>query len=534
MAATSSASRGPLVTMREAPFNLADLSRTQAIRWPAQVALTFEGKHTTYVALDARATQVANGLRAIASGPGTRVAVLAKNADQFFELLFGAAKAGQVLVPVNWRLAPAEAAYILNDAVAEVLFVSEEFFPLVTQIQAALPALRQVIACSGQHPEWESYTTWRERQDATDSAVAVTGSDVVVQLYTSGTTGHPKGVQLTHANLLVALAGSDEYYPCTPADVSLVCFPQFHVAGVMFGLIGLYMGARTLITREPVPAEILRLIPAERVTITGFVPAVILFLLQTPGCQQTDFSSLRRIGYGAAPIPLDLLTSAMATFQCAFVHVYGMTEAPGAVSVLSPEDHLLDSGPRLRSCGKPSATLSGLRIVDRAGLDVPTGEVGEIVLRSEQVMLGYWNQPEATASAIQDGWFHTGDAGYLDADGYLYLHDRIKDLIISGGENIYPAEVESALFGHPAVADVGVIGVPDARWGEAVKAVVVRQPDASVTEAELIAYCRERIAHYKAPKSVDFTDALPRNASGKILKRELRAPYWADRERQVN
>ena len=516
------------------PTNLAELSRAMAAQWPKRVALTFEGRHTTYTALNQHANQVANGLRAMNPATGTRVAVLAKNADHFYELLFGAAIAGQVLVPVNWRLAPPELAYILNDSQTEALFVGEEFFPVVDQIHSQLPALKQVLAFSSAHPDWEAYVPWRERQAAIDSEVDVAAADVALQLYTSGTTGHPKGAQLTHRNLMVALAGTADYRPCTAADVNLACMPQFHVAGCNFGLFGLYGGARTVIMREPVPTEILRLIPAERVTITNAVPALLLFLLQAPGCRETDFSSLRLIVYGAAPIPLDLLETALATFQCDFEHVYGMTEATGIVTMLAPADHDPNGGARMRSCGKPVATITGLRIVDGEDVEVPVGQVGEIVLRSDQVMLGYWNQPEATAEAIRDGWFHTGDAGYLDADGYLYIHDRVKDMIISGGENIYPAEVESALFGHPAVADVDVIGVPDERWGEAVKAVVVQQPGVEVTEVELIAYCRERIAHYKAPKSVDFADTLPRNAAGKILKRELRAPYWQAHERQVN
>ncbi|HEY7910259.1 MAG TPA: AMP-binding protein, partial [Thermomicrobiales bacterium] len=332
----------------------------------------------------------------------------------------------------------------------------------------------------------------------------------------------------------IMLAVSDDYYPCTAEDINLACMPQFHAAGMLVGLAGLYAGARNLIMRESVPAEILRLIPAERVTITLFVPALLLFLLQTPGCRETDFSSLRWILYGASPIPLDLVRQAMETFKCDFAQVYGLSETTGTATFLPPADHDPAGSPRMRSCGKPVRALTGMRIVDTDGVEVPCGEVGEIVLRSGQVMKGYWNLPEATAGAIRDGWFYTGDAGYLDADGYLYIHDRVKDMIVSGAENIYPAEVESALFGHPAVADVGVIGVPDERWGEAVKAVVVLKPQTAATEAELIAYCRDRIARYKAPKSVEFADSLPRNPSGKILKRVLRAPYWEGRERQVN
>jgi acyl-CoA synthetase (AMP-forming)/AMP-acid ligase II len=309
--------------------------------------------------------------------------------------------------------------------------------------------------------------------------------------------------------------------------------PQFHIAGSVLGLLGLNRGARTVILRETAPAEILRLIPSERVTVTFLVPALLLFMLQTPGCQEVDFSSLRRIVYGASPIAVDVLRAALTTFTCDFCHLYGLTETTGVVTCLPPEEHALTDSPRLRSCGKPLSNAE-IRVVDPDDVELRPGYVGEIVVRSPQNMHGYWNRPEATAATIRDDWLHTGDAGYVDADGYLYIHDRVKDMIISGGENVYPAEVENVLFGHPAVADAAVIGVPDPRWGEAVKAVVVLQATSPATEAELIAYCRERIAHYKAPKSVDFVASLPRNPSGKVLKRVLRAPYWAGHERQVN
>ena len=515
------------------PTDLTDLVRSQAALRPDAVASTFDGRHTTYAELDQRASRVANGLRAIVPHAEARVAVLAKNTDTFHELWFGATKARDVLAPVNWRLAPPEIAYVVNDARAAVLFVDEAFFPVIEQILPELTTVRLVIALTGDRPGWEPYSAWRDRQDATDPGLTIAPDDVAVQFYTSGTSGHPKGVQLTHANFLAELGSADEYFPCTPGDVVLACMPLFHLSGSIVSLFTLHGGARAVIMREPVPAEILRLIPAEGVTETLFVPALILFLLQTPGCQETDFSSLRRIMYGASPIPRDLLREAMATFGCDFVQVYGLTETSGVVAALSPEDHLANDGAHLGSCGKPTS-VAEIRVVDGAGREVPTGDVGEIVVRSPLVMRGYWNLPEATAATIRNGWLHTGDAGYFDADGYLYVHDRVKDMIISGGENISPAEVESALFGHPAVADVGVIGVPDKRWGEGVKAVVVLKPGATADEAELIAYCRDRIAHYKCPKSVDFADALPRNPSGKILKRVLRAPYWEGRERQVN
>jgi long-chain acyl-CoA synthetase len=285
--------------------------------------------------------------------------------------------------------------------------------------------------------------------------------------------------------------------------------------------------------RDPDPAAILRLIPEYRVTKAFFVPALILFLLQVPQCAETDFSSLELIVYGASPAPIDLVRKAVKVFGCGLAQVYGLTETTGAITYLGPEIHSAGDPERLKSCGQAMNGVE-LRVVDGAGREVATGDVGEVVCRSPQVMLGYWNQSEATNRAIRNGWFHTGDAGYLDKDGYLYIYDRVKDMIISGGENIYPAEVENALFSHPAVADVAVIGVPDEKWGEAVKAFVVKKPGTEVSAEDLIIFARERIAGYKVPRSIDFVDTLPRNPTGKILKRELRKPYWAGRERQVH
>jgi acyl-CoA synthetase (AMP-forming)/AMP-acid ligase II len=494
--------------------------------------MTFEGRETTYGQLDRRASRVANGIRATCTATQARVAVLDKNSDLFYELLFGAAKARDVLVAVNWRLAPPEVAYIVNDAEAEILFVGEEYVQIVEQLRPELRTVKQVVILSGCHPEWEGYAQWRDRQSGADPHLETPGDDVAIQVYTSGTTGHPKGAQHTHDTLMAILPATREWFPCTTESVMLSCLPQFHGAGSIFGLIPLFAGGRLVITREVDTAEILRLIPAEGVTCAFLVPAILLFLLQTPGCQETDFSSLRLIAYGASPIPFDLLREAMATFACAFAQVYGLTES-GIVTHLPPEDHDVAGTGRMRSCGK-SLGNAQIKIVGEDGVELPRGQVGEIVACTPQLMKGYWRLPEATAASLRDGWLYTGDAGYFDEDGYLYIHDRVKDMIISGGENVYPAEVESALFGHPGVADVAAIGVPDERWGESVKAAVVRTPGVEVGEAELIAYARERIAHYKAPKSVDFVDALPRNPTGKILKRVLRAPYWEGRERQVN
>jgi acyl-CoA synthetase (AMP-forming)/AMP-acid ligase II len=324
-----------------------------------------------------------------------------------------------------------------------------------------------------------------------------------------------------------------EWNRWTPEDVSLVAMPSFHIGGVGYGVWGLYGGARLVIVSEFDPADALEIIEREGVTKTFMVPAAIRMCVQHPKAADTDFSKLDYVMYGASPIPLDLLREALATFQCGFVQLYGMTETTGAATYLPPQDHDVNGNERMRSAGKPYPGVR-LKIVDDENRELPVREVGEICIYSPANMLGYWNLPEATRNTLIDGFIHTGDAGYLDEDGYVYVHDRVKDMIVSGGENIYPAEVESALFGHPAIADVAVIGVPDERWGEAVKAIVVCKPGMSASADEIIGYARSRIAGFKCPKTVDFIAELPRNPSGKILKRDLRKPYWEGRDRQVN
>jgi long-chain acyl-CoA synthetase len=511
-----------------------DIVRRNAAARREAVAIHYEDQTITYGDLDRRSNQVANALTAAGIRSQARVAVLAKNGPAFFELWFGAAKAGAVLVPVNFRLAPPEIAYVINDAGAELLFVGADFYRAIGSIAGQLESVRAIVALDGDHPEWPDYAEWSARGSTADPALPIRPSDCAVQMYTSGTTGHPKGAQLSHANLLTLLPGAlRQFGSWNERDVSLVCMPLFHIGGSGWALVGLYAGARNVLAREFDPPAILRLMERFDVTKAFFVPAMILFLLQAPQCAGTDFSALDLIVYGASPAPIELLRDALKTLGCGFAQVYGLTETTGAITYLPPEDHGEDAGERLKSCGKPMAGVE-IKIVDAAGSELPPDEVGEVVCRTPQIMLGYWNLPDATKAAIRDDWLYTGDAGYLDRAGYLYIYDRVKDMIISGGENIYPAEVENALFGHPAIADVAVIGVPDDQWGESVKAVVVRKPGTEVSAEDLIGFARQRIAGYKVPKSIDFADALPRNPSGKILKRELRKPYWAHRDRQVH
>ncbi len=511
---------------------LGDVSAYHAGGRPDRTALIFEGRETSYAGLDRNANRAANAFSAEGLRPGARVALIAKNTDTFFDLLFGASKSGCVLVPVNWRLAPVEIAYIVNDSGAELLIVGDGFAEIAEGLLAEMPKVRKVIALEGGHESWPDYAAWRDAQPDTAPAHAAAPEDVVVQMYTSGTTGQPKGACLTNSNVCSELRLGVDVIGWQDDDVSLVVMPLFHIAGTAWGVYGLYAGVPNIVMRDVDPGLALELIASEGVTRILLVPAVILFMVQHPKIGETDLSSLRLILFGASPITEDLLRQAIAAFGCGFCQVYGMTETTGAITYVPPGDYDDPDSPRFTSCGIPYPETE-IRITDVDDNALPPGEIGEVGERSPMNMQGYWNRPEDTAAALRGGWYYTGDAGYLDEDGYLYIHDRLKDMIITGAENVYPAEVESALAAHPGVADVAVIGIPDPTWGEAVKAIVVKDPDREVTEAELVAHARERLAHFKAPSTVDFIDALPRNPSGKILKRELRKPYWGDRERQV-
>lgn len=513
---------------------VADISRYQARINGAQTALVFEGRETTYNELDQRASRIANGLIAAQCSPGTRIGYLGKNSDAYFEVLSGAVKANVVIAGVNWRLAAPELDYILNNAEAEILFVGVEFYELIAQMRPSLTRVRQIIAIDGGHSEWLDFAQWRDTQSDTDPLLPIAMDDDVVQMYTSGTTGHPKGVQLTNSNYLDLLdqAANGGWGDWENGESTIIAMPIFHVSGANAGVIGLAQGLKNIIIRDVDPVVILDVLEQYRVRYAFFVPAVILFLNSIPGVKDRDFSNLETILYGASPISQDVLATAQAIFKCEFCQVYGLTETGGGGTVLLHEDHDPARG-KLLSCGKPAQT-SRIRILGSDGKDAAANEVGEILYRSGSLMKGYWKNDAATAKAIVDGWFYTGDAGYLDEDGFLYIHDRIKDMILSGGENVYPAEVENALFSHPDIGDVAVIGVPDEKWGEAVKAVVVLKPGATAGEEDIIMFSKDKIASYKTPKSVDFVDALPRNPTGKLLKRELRAPYWENKERQIN
>ncbi|WP_448586315.1 fatty acid--CoA ligase [Thermaurantiacus sp.] len=508
-------------------MRLSDMSAHWAKVTPDRVAIRFERQSETWGAFHERVLRCAGALRAAGIGPGDRVGHMGLNHPAYVVLMCACFRVGAIITPINWRLVAAEVAYVLKDAGIRLALVDRAFGPVFEGATAEQPVERIV---------------WTEAFDsflgAPDERLADERPETVaLQLYTSGTTGFPKGALLTQRNVLGtvgkgALTG-EAWSQWTDEDVALVAMPLFHIGGTGWALHALHAGATMVILPRPEIPAFVRAIETERVTRMFAVPAVLNMILNDPAAAGADFQSVKALLYGASPIPLDVLKRSMERFpNASFIQCYGATETCGTVVYLPPDDHHVDGTPRMKGCGKPFPG-NEIRIVDADMRDLPVGEVGEIAIRSVSVMAGYHGKPEATAKAIRDGWYLSGDAGYLDADGYLYIHDRVKDMIVSGGENIYPAEVENALHTHPAVKDAAVIGVPDPKWGEAVKAFVVRVPGAELSAEALIAHCRTRIAGYKVPKSVEFVDELPRNPSGKILKKELRKPYWEGLDRQV-
>jgi long-chain acyl-CoA synthetase len=451
------------------------------------------------------------------------VAHLDRTAPEVVELLFATSKIGAVTVPLNWRLAGAELETIVADAGCTVLIAGPGYREVAREIGAGVPQRLEVIDIG------EDYERRLASEAATDPGHSGAASDVAVQMYTSGTTGLPKGVLTTQRNLAAAYLSAD-VWSFDSRSVSLTPLPMFHIGGIGWAYLGLVNGATTILVSEFDARQVIDLLEHARVTNAVFVPTILQMLAAVPGAAERDYSSLRSIAYGASPITTPVLRAALRTFRCPLFGVYGLTETTGGVVQLRPEDHDADGARQhlLRSAGRPLPWVE-MRILDPVGgRECTVGEVGEVWLRAPNVMAGYYNRGAETEAALTpDGWLRTGDGGYRDEDGYLFLTDRIKDMIVSGGENIYPIEVEEVLAQHLAVGDVAVIGVPDERWGETVMALVVLAPGAAVDAGELVAFARERLAGYKLPRSVEFVAELPRSAAGKVLKRELRARYGA-------
>lgn len=505
---------------------MGDLPTYYARRRPETLALVFEGRGTNWVELESKSRCFAAFLAAGGVGRGDCVAYLGKNSDDFFIAMFGTAKAGAAFLPLNWRLAPPEIDEVLQDSRPRLIVFEEDLAPLLPPVA---PNCRTISI--GEDRRIDAY----QAEICKEGPLPRVGEDdVAILLYTSGTTGQPKGVLLTHGsvNRMRLCEHLEPAFRWEDDDSFLFNLPNFHLLGIGLSLQCLYNGLTLFIQRRFDPAATLAALGVARPTLLVLTPVMIQMLLDHPDAANADFSSIRLTMYAGSPISLGLIKRAIAVMPCRFMQFYGATEVAGALSLLRPEEHDLSDESKLKSCGRPLPLIE-FRIVDPSGREMPVGEPGELLVRTPSISAGYLNKPEATMGVFREGWYATGDVAYRDEAGLYYIVDRVKDMIITGGENVYSAEVEHALSTHPAVSATAVIGVPDEKWGEAIKAVVVLKEGASADVQELTHHCRARLAGYKVPKSFDIVAELPCTSTGKIAKKELRAKYWNEQQRSI-
>ena len=516
---------------------LGDALDRNARRYPNKMALVFEGKRYTFAQLRDRVNRLANGLLSIGAQKGDRVAVLAQNCSEYVEVYCAAARAGLVTAPVNWRFVEREVAKVVDFLEPHTLIVEAEFADMVETLRSRIPCVKNVICLGGGRPGMEDYEDLIARSSPEAPPVQVGLEDLACLIHTSGTTGTPNEVMWTHRNWLAGVVDVIIEMHIQREDVALHVVPAFHIGFAWSMLVYLYRGCTQVVMRRFDPPAVLDAIERERITSTIWVPTMIISLLQEPDVENRDLSSLRLIMYGASPMPVPVLERAISTLGPVLMQVYGLSEQSGALSRLPREEHVLNGTEadrrRLASCGKEMLS-DWVRIVDDQGMDVAPGQVGEIIARGPNIMVGYWREPEHTAQALRDGWLYTGDLAKMDEDGYIYIVDRKKDVIISGGENISSREVEEAVYIHPAVLECAVIGIPDPKWGEAVAALVVLKPGQTATEEEIIQVCQENLAGYKKPRTITFVESLPRTPMGKVMKEALREEYWKGYERRVH
>lgn len=506
---------------------LAGIVERHAQRRPDAIAIRYGERQWSWAEWSSRIRRAAGALRGAGIQRGQCVAFLDKNHPACLEVLIGGASVGAVTTVVNWRVIGDELVHVLADSGARVLVVGAELRPAAEAAARRVPSLERIIEVG------DEYESLLAAAEPAPSDAGVDTDETALVIYSSGTTGRPKGVLLSQRALVNHAVNLAPAFPFADGDANLVAMPLFHVGGIGYALFGIRAGAPTIMTREPDAAALIGAVRAGA-THAFFVPPVIARFLDAGEAARASIAGLRYIVYGAAPMPLPLLHRALSTWPgTKFVQVYGQTELCGAVTALSDDDHRDAARPQLQLSAGKAVQGCEIRIVDpNSGAELPAGRSGEVWVRSNQNMSGYLNRAEATAETITaDGWVRTGDVGRLDADGYVYIEDRLKDMIITGGENVYGPEVESVLIEHPAVVDAAVIGVPDDFWGESVKAIVVA--DGDVDAADVIEFCRRHLAGFKCPRTVDFVAKLPRNASGKILKTQLRKPFWRDRDMRV-
>ncbi len=513
-------------------YTLGDIPRKSALLFPDSTATVFEGKQQTYYELNCRINRLANALTDLGYQYGDRVAVLAENTPKYLEIYFAAAKLGMSVTPLNFRLADEELAHIVYDCEATGFIVGESHEKRALGLKKKQPGIKHWISFDTDVPGFLEYETMLDGASKSEPDVVVAETDMVVLMYTGGTTGLPKGVMMSHQNLMTAFLSMNLTNAYTKEDATCFVLPLFHVSfWPAFCL--LMVGGKVVINRKSDLNNILQLIQDEKCTHINAVPTIYGWLFQYSDIDGYNLSSLRSITYAGSPMPTEILKQYITKFGNIMAQGYGMTEALG-VSSLTEEDHVLNGkkSKLLISAGKP-AFCAEIGIRDEHDQNVPSGEIGEIVVRGKHVMLGYWKNPDGTRDAIKGGWYHTGDLGYISEDGYLFLVDRKADMIVTGGENVYPQEVENVLYSHPSVAMAVVVSAPDKKWGERVHAVVTLSSDGNVAPEELIFFCKERLSGYKCPKSLEIWDAIPTSAIGKVLRKDVKKKLWENHGRSI-
>lgn len=503
---------------------LTDIVKFNARKYPDRPAVVFQGRTISYANLAERLNRLSNALLGIAA-VGDRVAILSENCLEYVECLYATPNSGMSLILLNYRLTTNNIAKIIENAQPRVLITEAKYLDAVVGIRDQIPSVKHIISI-GSGANVADYESFLHQGSSSPPNVKVRENDPAWLIYTSGTTGMPKGTMLSHRNLISSTLSSVIEWAPAPDDVTLFPLPLCHVTA-QINLVHHLRGLPVVIMRRFDPEDLLTHIEKYRVTRVSLAPTMINILLDYPHIDHFDVSSLRRIGYGTSPIPEEVIKKAIDRFGVIFMQSYGMTELANSVCFLSCDAHQrgIKAKPELLvSAGKPMI-LAEVRIVDENMNDAAIGEVGEIVVRGNQVMTGYWEMPEATKEAFTGDWFHTGDLAKVDDEGYVYIVDRKKDMIITGGENVYPREIEEIIYRHPAVSEVAVIGVPDHKWGESICAVASLKTGMRTTEEQIMMLCSKHLASYKKPKKVVFVHEFPKNAAGKILKRELRAMY---------
>ncbi len=513
-------------------YTLGDIPRKSFITFADRIATVFEDTRLTYRELNNRVNQLANTLTGMGYRKGDRVTVLAVNTHKYLEIYFAAGKLGMSVTPLNFRLADDEIEFIVNDSEAICFLAGDGYEERALSLKGKLKNIKDWIALDRKLDGYEYYEDLLEKASADEPDVEVDEDDLAVLMYTGGTTGLPKGVMLTHRNTLTAVLSSALGCRFTHEDSTCFVLPLFHVS-YWPAFAVLLMGGKVVINRKPDLGEILRLIQDEKCTHMNLVPTIYGWILEYPEIDKYDLSSLRMLSYAGSPFPPDVLKRCIKRFGDIFVQGYGSTEALGATGLAEWDHHLEgEKSKYLASAGKPSI-CADVRVVDEKFNTLKTGEIGEIAVKGKHVMVGYWKNPELTKECLRDGWFRMGDMGYFDEDGYLFLVDRKADMIVTGGENVYPKETEDVLYEHPAVMEAAVVSAPDEKWGERVQAVVVLRQGQTATGEELIQHCKGKLAGYKCPKAVEFWDAIPKTPIGKIIRKDVKKKFWEGHERSI-